>query len=265
MKNKHYYYCSPLIYPVMPESTGTTVIKLDFAAIIMNHVPENVEELEDTIIDVEIDLFYKGNLESSKKFKIEIKDQKITPRYFEEKYQLPNFGYVQVSLFAGRPYFSKIETEKGYALLVGKKAIISTILPQSKYSEPLIIGNMKTTGTFNLVNPGHYIDKDSDISNSALLINPYDGPIVADAISDDGKKIRKKVLGKSAVTINLAEILTEKKPTCVLYSGSNRYTGWDIRHKYNDVNKITNIPINAKKPSKRYAVLHPCQLAIHTP
>lgn len=241
MKNKFFYYCSPLIYPVMPEASGTTVIKLDFAAIIMNHVPENMDELEDTEVDVEIDVFYEGKTESSKKFKIEIKDQKISPRYFEEKYVLPGYGYVQVSLFAGKPYFSKIETEKGYALLVGEKAIISTILPQSKYSEPLIIGNMKTTGTFNLVNPGHYIDSQSDISNSALLINPYDGPIVANAISDKGKKIRKKIPGKSAVMINLADIVPEKLPTCVLYSGSNRYTGWDIRHSANDINKITNI------------------------
>ncbi len=241
MNNKFFYYCSPLIYPVMPESCGTTVIKLDFAAIIMNHVPENVEELEDTEVDVEIDVFYEGEIQSLKKLKIKIKDKKITPRYFEEKYVLPGYGYVQVSLFAGKPYFSKIETEKGYALLVGKKAIISTILPQSKYSEPLIIGNMKTTGTFNLVNPGHYIDSKSNIANSALLINPYDGPIVADVISDTGKKIRKKIFGKSAVLINLAEIVLEKTPTCVMYSGSNRYTGWDIRHSFDDVNKITNI------------------------
>ena len=58
MKNKFFYYCSPLIYPVMPEASGTTVIKLDFAAIIMNHVPENMDELEDTEVDVEIDVFY---------------------------------------------------------------------------------------------------------------------------------------------------------------------------------------------------------------
>jgi len=241
MKNKFFYYCSPLIYPVMPESAGTTVIKLDFAAIIINHVPENIEGLEDAEINVEVGVFYEGEIKSSKKFKIDIKDQKLTPRYFEEKYVLPGYGYVQVSLFADKPYFSKINTEKGYALLVGKKAIISTILPQSKYSDLLIIDNMKTTGTFNLVNPGHYIDSKSNIANSALLINPYDGPVVADAISDNGKKIRKKIPGKSAVIINLAKIVPEKNPTCVLYSGSNRYTGWDIRHSYDDVNKITNI------------------------
>ena len=42
----------------MPEASGTTVIKLDFAAIIMNHVPENMDELEDTEVDVDIDVFY---------------------------------------------------------------------------------------------------------------------------------------------------------------------------------------------------------------
>ena len=225
----------------MPKASGKTIIKLDFAAIILNHVPETIDELEDTTVEVEIDVFYEGTMESSEKFKIEIKDQKIVPRYFKKEYVLPDYGYVQVSLFAGRPYFNKIETEKGYALLVGKKAIISTVLPQSKYSEPLIIGNMKTTGTFNLVNPGHYIDSKANISNSALLINPYDGAIVADAISDKGKKIRKKIAGKSAVLLNLENIVEEKTPTCVLYSGSNRYTGWDVRHRYDDCNKITNI------------------------
>ena len=47
--------------------------------------------------------------------------------------------------------------------------------------------------------------------------------------------------GKSAIIVNLAELISEKRPTCVLYSGSNRYTGWDIRHKYGEVNSITNI------------------------
>lgn len=238
--NKYFHYCSPLIYPVMPEKSGKTIIKLDFAAIIMNHVPENIE-LEDAIVDIEIDLFYNGELKNTKKFEVEVKNKKMTPRYFQESYQLPGFGYVQVSLFTKKPYFSKIETEKGYALLVGKKAVISTILPQSKYSEPLIIGNMKTTGTFNLVNPGHYLDKKSDISNSALLINPYDGPIMALIKSDENKKLKKKMPGKSAVIINLSELISEKRPTCVIYSGSNRYTGWDIRHKYGDINSITNI------------------------
>ena len=111
----------------------------------------------------------------------------MSPRYFQ-KLSVAGFGYAQISLFTKKPYFSKIETEKGYALLVGKKAVISTVLSSVKYSEPLIIANMKTTGTFNLVNPAHYLDKGAGISNSALLINPYDGPIVALIISDENKK-----------------------------------------------------------------------------
>ena len=100
---------------------------------------------------------------------------------------------------------------------------------------------MKTTGTFNLVNPGHYLDKSSDISNSALLINPYDGPIMAVVMSDENKKLRKKMPGKSATIVDLTNLISEKRPTCVIYSGSNRYLGWDIRHKYGKINAITNI------------------------
>ena len=224
----------------MPEKAGKTIIKLDFAAIIMNHVPNN-EDLEDAIIDMGIDVFFDGELQSTKKLKVQVKNNKVSPRYFQASYQLPGFGYVQISLFTNKPYFSKIEMEKGYGLLVGKKAIISTILPQSKYAEPIIIGNMKTTGTFNLVNPAHYLDKSADISNSALLINPYDGPIVAIVMSDENKKLKKKMPGKSAIIVDLTNLISEKRPTCVLYSGSNRYTGWDIRHKYGDINSITNI------------------------
>ena len=49
----------------MPEKAGRTIIKLDFAAIIMNHVPVNIE-LEDAIIDVEVDVFYNGELQNTK-------------------------------------------------------------------------------------------------------------------------------------------------------------------------------------------------------
>ena len=236
-----FYYCSPLIYPIMPRDAGRSLIKLDFAAIILNHIPAQLKNFKDVDIDVEVEVFSNGESKSIKKFQIVIKDDKINPRYFEEEFSLPEYGYVQISLFAQKPYFSKIETEKGYALLLKRDHVVSTILPQSKYAEPLIIGNMQSLGTFNLVNPGHYVDSDSNISNSALIINPYDGALVAEAVSSFNKKIKRKIPGKSAVMIDLSKIVPEKTPTCVLYSGSNRYTGWDIRHEYNDVNKIINI------------------------
>ena len=241
MTKQFFYYCSPLVYPVLPSDAGRSLIKLDFAAIILNHVPSQLKKLEDVVIDIEVEVFSDGKIKHSKKFKINIENQKITPRYFEEEYVLPEYGYVQISLFAEKPYFNKIETEKGYALLLKKDHVISTILPQSKYAEPLIIGNMQSLGTFNLINPGHYFDSDANISNSALIINPYDGALIATAVSSFNKKIKKKIPGKSAVMIDLSEIIPEKTPTCVLYSGSNRYTGWDVRHAYNDVNKIINI------------------------
>ena len=50
----------------MPEKAGKTIIKLDFAAIIMNHVPENVD-LEDAIIDIEIDVFFDLSHKSREK------------------------------------------------------------------------------------------------------------------------------------------------------------------------------------------------------
>ena len=103
---KNFHYCSPLVYPVMPEKAGKTIIKLDFAAIIMNHVPNNVD-LEDAIIDIEIDVFFDSELQSTKKLKVEVKNKNMSPRYFQESYQLPGFGYVQISLFTNKPYFSK--------------------------------------------------------------------------------------------------------------------------------------------------------------
>ena len=70
--NKYFHYCSPLIYPIMPEKAGKTIIKLDFATVIMNHVP-NSEELEDAVIVMSIDVFFDGELQSTKNLKLRLK------------------------------------------------------------------------------------------------------------------------------------------------------------------------------------------------
>ena len=64
---------------------------------------------------------------------------------------------------------------------------------------------------------------------------------MAVVMSDENKKLRKKMPGKSATIVDLTNLISEKRPTCVIYSGSNRYLGWDIRHKYGKINAITNI------------------------
>ena len=238
MTDKLYYYISPWLYPIMPEASGRTVVSLDFQALLYDAVP-NLSDNDSLTLTFE--LWYEGSVENKEVINIKVEDGVVTPRYINRDYGLPGFGYIHMTLTSDTPYFAKLEFEKGYGLLMRPGGGFTTVLPQAKYAVSVIIDNIKGTGTFCLVHPAQCTDTTSDMTDSALLLNPYDGPLVATIMNQHGKKIKKKIPSGSASLISLEPLLTDGEQACIMYSGTNRYPGWDVRHSRANPDDIYNM------------------------
>lgn len=238
MTEKLYYYISPWLYPVMPEASGRTVVSLDFQALLYDAVPG----LSDNdALTLTFDLWYEGSIQNTEVIILKVKDGVVTPRHINRDYGLPGYGYLHMTLTTDVPYFAKLEFEKGYGLLMRPGGGFTTVLPQAKYAVSVIIDNIKGTGTFCLVHPAQYMDVKHDITDSALLLNPYDGPLVATIMNQAGKKIKEKIPSGSARLISLEPLLVDGQQTCIMYSGTNRYPGWDVRHSRSNPDNIYNM------------------------
>lgn len=255
MTEKLYYYISPWLFPIMPEASGRTVVSLDFQALLYDAVPG----LSDNdSLKLTFDLWYEGEVQNTEVINLKVENGQVTPRYINQDHALPGFGYLHMTLTADVPYFSKLEFEKGYGLLMLPNGGSTTVLPQAKYAVSVIIDNIKGTGTFCLVHPAQYMDSEKDIGDSALLLNPYEGPLVATVMNQDGKKIKKKIPSGCARLISLEPLLTDREQACIMYSGTNRYPGWDVRHSLADPNKIYNMDhLEYYRSNKAYTKLKP--------
>jgi hypothetical protein len=238
MKDNLYYYISPWIYPIMPEQAGETVISLDFQLLFYDASP-SLNDNDD--ITVTFEIWYEGEKTHAESVDVKIEDGVVTPNVFNRKYTLPGFGFVQMSIFSGTPYFRKLELEKGYALLMLTNGGSSTVLPQSKYADGVIIANMRETGTFCLVHPAHYVNESENVGDSALLVNPYDGPLVATILNQEGEQMRVKIDSGYSKLISLESLIRDGRQSCVMYTGNNRFPGWDVRHAFDNSQKITHM------------------------
>ena len=238
MSDKLYYYISPWLFPVMPETSGRTVVSLDFQALLYDAVPD-LNDNDGLILT--FDLWHEGELQNSETVKMCVENGIVTPRFVTREYALPGFGYLHMTLDSETPYFRKIEFEKGYGLLMRPAGGATTVLPQAKYAVSVIVDNIRGTGTFCLVHPAHHMDTSKDITDSALLLNPYDGPLVAILQNQDGKRIKERIPSGCARLISLEPLLKENKQACIMYSGTNRYPGWDVRHSRSNPENIYNM------------------------
>ncbi len=257
MTENRYYYISPWLYPILPEASGRTVLSWDLQALIYD---AQTSLADNDSLTITFEVHYEGDILDTEIIDLEVKEGVVTPRILNRDYALPGFGYLQMSIVSKTPYFRRLELEKGYGLLMRPGGGSTTLLPHSKYADWVIIQNIRGTGTFCLVHPGHYMDISKDASNSALLLNPYDGPLVATIANQDGKKLKKKILARCASLVSLEPLLKDGEPACIMYSGTNRYPGWDVRHSHSNPDDINHFDhLEYYRPNKTYSPLKPIQ------
>lgn len=232
-----FYYIAPQLFPVVAEKAGKTIIGIDFQALLN----DAAYYLPDADITATVELFMAGKKVEEEELTLRVRNEEVQPKFLNRKLSLSEHGYAVISLQSAVPYFRKLKPELGYAMLARPDGGSATIISQGKYAELLIIDNMRETGTFCLVHPAHYQDKERNIGNSVFLINPYNGVIIARLINSVGKEFKTRLESCSATVVSLDPLLEDGQAECIMYTGNNRFIGWDLRHSLQDPDDIYSI------------------------
>jgi len=236
-----YDHLIPLIYPIFPDSCGTLWVNFDAA----NALKSIAETTEDCSIHCVLDVISENSVVSSQTETFLVKSGQIVGNGFIEKsYSLPGPGYLQLKIVSDKPIFKKNQDEVGYALLVRQDWGLVTINPQHKTSVHIIIDQIRETQKFCLVHQQQGVDQAVGINNSTFLVNPYEGPLIASAKVKDGKAVKIRVPSRSARLLHLGDIFGQSGSGCVIYTGSNRFIGWDVRYQgveFANVNSVDHL------------------------
>ena len=196
---------------------------------------------DSAVITFGIQAFESGKKISEEKVVINVRGKLPDVAQFERRYTGNSLGYVEITITADRPYFRKVLTEHAHTFIERPDGSVFNITTMMKFSDPAMIDLFRRIGQFCLVHSGQYVSKAKNIGNSTMIVNPFDGPIVARLTTGSGKELRRRIGPREIVMIGLEDLIKDDEWTCVLYTGSNRYPAWDVRHTYNDRNHINRM------------------------
>ena len=240
--NERFNYLTPIILPILPRVAGLTMVGLNLDQL----VPEVAGDDGDARLTIEVRVFSEGELVSRDTSEVVIVSGKPEPMIFQKYFDLNELGYAEISIVADRPYFRIILTEAAFALVERPDHGSFNVHGSFKFSDPGVVSMMRDIGELCLVHPSQYVSKADDIGNSVLIVNPFDGPIVARISAPKGREVRKRVMPRQMEIVPLTELLNDNEWSCVLYTGNNRYPAWDIRHAYFDrwrINRLDHLEI----------------------
>ncbi len=223
--------------PIFTKETGTTEFTLGINGVIQ----DTAVDKNDVELLVVLETFSNGKKTDEEKLAVSVRDGIPDLNYLTRSFGAEALSYVVISIFANRSYFRKLHTEHVYSFIRRPDDGTFIINASYKFSDPLIIDLMRRVGKFCLSHPAHYMSEKNDIGNSTLIINPFDGVIVATIKNGAGKVLKKKVGPRSANMVSLVDLLENDRPGCLLYTGNNRYPAWDVRHSLKTPGRINRI------------------------
>lgn len=232
-----FHYLSPLILPIFSSQTGTTEFTLNINGVL----DDTAVDKYDVRLSVVIESFRDGQKTNEEKLAISVCNGLPDVRYLTRSFGADALSYAVISISADRNYFRKLHTEHVYSFIKRPDNGTLIINASYKYGDPLIIDLMRRVGKFCLCHPAQYISEKNDIGNSTLIINPFDGAIVATIKNGAGKVIKKRIRPRSAYMLSLVDLLENQRPGCLLYTGNNRYPAWDVRHSLKTPSRINRI------------------------
>ena len=230
-------YLSPLILPVLPETAGHTLFSMNLE----NTLADVAIDRGDAVLECHIEHFQNGKQIAEEKYSVPVAGGVPETLYIDRRFSGTGLGYAQISITADRPLFRKILTQHVYSFIERPDGGTFILNASYKFSDPLIIDLMRRVGRFCLVHPAHYVDPSMNAGNSTLIVNPFDGPIVARLATAGGQAMRRRIPPMSAELLPLDDLIDAGRWTCVLYTGNNRYPAWDVRHAHDDPNRINRI------------------------
>lgn len=124
----------------------------------------------------------------------------------------------------------------------GKKSFFSD--NAYKYGSPPIISQIATFGKFIDGYPVVHLDRDRDLGETIVLINPYQRPVLARMLTQDGRSIsRIKIPPLSARNARLIEFLQPHERSWlgqIQLTASNRLVTYNIKHSLRDPTLISD-------------------------
>lgn len=239
MSRKRYLEIVPQVVPLLPREAGETHVGISLSGIL-----SDVSFSADRPVQVRLRLQqYESGIPAGSETVEAVwrEDGKVEPDFIERRFAPKGFGLLSYALSVDRACIDRPRAEVGYALLMRPNGSAITINPAHKYAETLTIDQIRETRTFCRVHTAHLVDSARGIGNSALLANPYAGPLVARLSNKQGKVISRKIDPYSIELVSLEPLIAAGEWGTVMYSGSHRYPGWDVRHRFENQLAINNI------------------------
>lgn len=247
---KLFGYLSPKIYPLFPERAGKTL----FGVLVQHAVDTRGAEPRFTgLISVTVSIFCGGERTERHEHQVRFADGKAEQDVIWVRANAPELGYAEMEISADRPLFSKLIQESGYGLFSGSDGRCITVNSDEKFANYRVIEQIKTWRKFCLLHSAVYVDPTTGCGNSMMLINPYDGPIVAGLKSPADRSLRVKIAAKSAEMVDLEPLVNAGEFGTVMLSANNRILVYDVKHRYgrwSDFNSIDHLDVFSGIPTR---------------
>jgi hypothetical protein len=195
----------------------------------------------DARLTINVKTFQDGEQTSQEVSELFVRNGSTAETFFERHFEADRLGYVEISITADRSYFRKIYADHAYGVVVRSDGGNFNVNSSFKFSDPATIDMIRKAGLYCLVHPAQFVSRSKNVGNSTLIVNPFDGPIVARFSTGPGTEMRKRIAPRHVALISLGEIVEDDQWTCVLFTGNNRFPAWDVRHAYDDEKKINRV------------------------
>lgn len=175
------------------------------------------------------------NLDQGTSLKQYIEEIKIEDKAYPRQI---NPSYLEISIISGseQPIFKSKRLFNFYSIYScrHKKSFFSD--NSYKYGSPPVIEQISKIGSYIDAYPVINLDRERDLGETILLINPYKRPILATIKTFDGRELpRIKIPSESARNIVLASLLKDDESQWaghIQVTASNRVITFSLKHSF---------------------------------
>ena len=156
----------------------------------------------------------------------------------------PAYLELMVEAIGDEPVFTSKRAFSGYTIYSkpGKKSFLSD--NAYKYGSPPVIGQMAKFGKYVDAYPVIHLDRERDLGESLVFINPYRRPILAKIATMDGRQLpRLRVQPESALNVHLNDLLEDGEQSWsghIQVTANNRLVTFSLKHSMKNIAVISD-------------------------
>ena len=237
-------YLSPLIYPLTGTPDSKLKVALDLSRICANRlIPGYTGALK-----IEWAKYVNGQKRLKKTSEFTVLDGAVGGDFFHISTDNDEIGYIEIHITSSSPVFTAIDVSAGYAFFNCRVNGVVNVNADAKYARPLIIDQIRHTGSFCLTHSNCYMDKNNGISTSFIVVNPYKKALKAKIRNQTGNQIELIVKAQFTEVVDLSQILQDQTASTCMVVSKNRHPAW-ILHKNslsileNSINRIDHLEL----------------------